>query len=68
MGKHKKALNLSEEIRAAINKSKLSGYELCEQSGVDRAVLSRFLRGERSITLDTADKLVEALELKLVPR
>jgi plasmid maintenance system antidote protein VapI len=68
MSKHKKALSLSEGIRAEIIKSKLSAYELSEQSKVDRAVLSRFLSGKRTITLETADRLVEALDLKLVPR
>ena len=48
-----------------IGSAKLSAYELAEASGVDRSVLSRFLAGKRTITLETADRLAEVLELKL---
>ena len=55
---------LSDQIRAAIARSG-SLYELAEATGVDRGILSRFARGERTITLATADRLVDALKLRL---
>ena len=59
MHKNRKVTSLSEEIRAAIGKADLSPYELARASGVDRSVLSRFVAGKRTITLETADKLAE---------
>jgi plasmid maintenance system antidote protein VapI len=68
MARRKKALTLSEEIRAAILKADLTAYELAQAAGVDRSVLSRFLAGKRTITLETADRLAEVLRLKLTGR
>jgi len=68
MAKRKTAKTISEQLREAIGKSSLSPYELAEASGVDRSVLSRFLNGKRSITLDTVDRLAEVLKLRLEGR
>jgi plasmid maintenance system antidote protein VapI len=68
MARRKKALTLSEEIRTAILKADLTAYELAQAAGVDRSVLSRFLAGKRTITLETADRLAEVLRLKLTGR
>ena len=67
MARRKKAPSLSDELRAAIDKADLSAYELAQAAGVDRSVLSRFLAGKRSITLETADRLAEVLELPSSP-
>lgn len=37
-------------------------------TGVPRASIGRFLRGERSLRLDIAEKLASYLDLQLVPR
>ncbi len=37
-------------------------------TGISNAVLSRFVRGERTLTLPTADKLARHLGLELVKR
>ncbi len=56
---------LSDQLRAAIRGSGLSLYGLAKLCGVDHGQLSRFLRGERSITLETADRIAEELGLRL---
>jgi plasmid maintenance system antidote protein VapI len=66
MARRKKAPTLSEEIRAAILKADLSAYELARAAGVDRSVVSRFLAGRRTITLETADRIAEVLKLRLI--
>jgi transcriptional regulator with XRE-family HTH domain len=38
-----------------------SQSELARYAGVDKAVISRFVRGERSMTLDTADRILKAM-------
>jgi plasmid maintenance system antidote protein VapI len=63
MARRKKTTTISEQLREEISTSKLSPYELAEASGVDRSVLSRFLTGKRSLTLDTVDKLAAVLNL-----
>lgn len=57
---------IDEQLRAALAESKLTAYALAKESGVDAAVLSRFLSGERDITLGTAAKLAHVLGLSLV--
>jgi plasmid maintenance system antidote protein VapI len=65
MAKRKKALSLSEDIRAAVSKCGLTPYELAKEAEVDRSVLSRFLAGKRTITLETADRLADVLKLRI---
>jgi hypothetical protein len=54
-------INLAEAIREAIRASGQSAGLLGATSGVDKAIISRFLRDERSITVETAEKLLAAL-------
>jgi hypothetical protein len=51
----------SERIAAAGS----SVSEPARDAGVDRSVLSRFLAGKRTITLETADRLARVLRLRL---
>jgi plasmid maintenance system antidote protein VapI len=39
---------------------------LARDAGGDRSVLSRFLAGKRTITLETADRLAAVLKLRLI--
>jgi plasmid maintenance system antidote protein VapI len=56
---------VSEALRKAIVDSEHSQYKLAQLTGVDSGTLSRFVNGQRSIALDTADKLCKALGLQL---
>jgi plasmid maintenance system antidote protein VapI len=58
--------SLSDQLRALIGDARLSVYDLARDANVDRSILSRFLRGERTITLETADRLAKVLKLRLV--
>jgi transcriptional regulator with XRE-family HTH domain len=53
--------DLSELIREAIRQSGVSLYELGNHATVDPSILSRFMRGERSPTLETAERVLAAL-------
>ena len=57
----------ADVIRQAVEDSGRTPYAIALESGVSQAVLSRFLRGERGLNLDTADKLCRALGLDLRP-
>ncbi len=58
---------MSDVLRAAIQSSGLSLHQIQQETGVERASLSRFLRGERSLYLSVADRLAVFLELELKP-
>lgn len=52
---------LTELLQEAIRQSGKSAYQLAIDAGIGRPQITRFLHGERSIQLDTADKLLAAL-------
>ncbi|MBX9585239.1 MAG: helix-turn-helix domain-containing protein [Gemmataceae bacterium] len=58
---------ISDALRAAIAGSGLSLLAIERATGVQRASLSRFVRGERSLRLDLADKLAVYFNLQLRP-
>ncbi len=56
-----KKSDLAEAIRAAIWEAGVSANELGNRSGVARQIIGRFLRAERTVTVETAMKLLAAL-------
>ena len=58
--------DLVETLKFAIANSDKSRYAIARESNVSEAVLSRFVNGERGITLETASKLSTVLGLSLV--
>jgi len=46
----------------------LTSYAVSKRSGVDVGTVSRFVNGQRTLTLRTAEKLCEALDMVLIPR
>ncbi len=59
-------VTISESVRRAITGSALSRYEIAKRSGVGESVLSRFCRGERSMSLETLDRLADVLHLEMI--
>ena len=57
---------LTREIRSAITDDGRTNYALAMDAGVDESALRRFQSRERSLSLETADKLAVALGLQLV--
>lgn len=58
-------VNLDEAIRRAIRTDGRSLYRLAKDSGVNSAILGRFMKNERGLTLETASRLCQALGLDL---
>ena len=56
---------ISEQLRKAIERSGLSSYRLAHLANVPESTLSRFLKRERSLTLDTVDRLCAVLRHEL---
>lgn len=69
-GKSRKAENdrepLTAAVRAAIEQSGLSRYEVAKRSGVNEAALSRFMNGAAGLSLATLDRLAPVLGLRIV--
>lgn len=61
-------MSLSETLRKAVLTSKKTRYAIAIGSGVDHAVLRRFMRKERDIKLSTAEHLAEFLGLELTKK
>jgi hypothetical protein len=56
---------LTDELRAAIDASGRSRYSICQEIGLDFAVMSRFMSHKRGLSLDTVDKLARVLDLHI---
>jgi len=54
-----------EQLKAAIRESGLSLNELGRRAGIATPMLSRFVKGERGLTLTAAEKVCNALRLRL---
>ena len=57
-------MTLSEHLRQAIQASGRSLNQLQQETGVSRSQLSRFMRGERDISLTVAEKVCDVLGLR----
>jgi len=57
--------SLSVALKQAIRASTMSEYQIAKRAGISQIIVSRFLSGERDIRLATADKLAQALGMKL---
>ena len=67
MGINVKRKALPDVIRARMGRDGRSLYALADACDIARGTLSRFVRGERDLTLGTADRLCAALDLELRP-
>jgi hypothetical protein len=56
---------ISGQLRQVIDASSMTREAIAQASGVSVSVISRFMAGERTISLKTVDKLAAALELRL---
>ena len=57
---------LTDQIRRAIAACGVSRYRLWKETGIDQAVLSRFMAGKAGMTLKSLDVLAAALNLRIV--
>ena len=57
-----------DELRKAIIESGYTQNQLSELSGVHRAQINRFVKGERTLTLESAERIAEVLKLELKQR
>lgn len=61
----KKQKQFSDEIRAAVENCGMSRYRIAKITGIDAAVLCRFVQGQVGLSMDTLDKLAECIGLHI---
>jgi len=64
----KKHLSLTEQLRQAIETCGESRYAVAKATGIDQSALSRFMSGERGVSMRNLDALGEYLGLELLPK
>ena len=55
----------SEQLRRAIRESGITRYSISAKTGVDQAALSKFLKGERGLSLSAVDRVMSVLGLEI---
>lgn len=58
-----KSMTFSDELRAAVRDCGRTRYWIHKRTGLDQALLSRFISGERDMSLRSLDLLAAALDL-----
>jgi transcriptional regulator with XRE-family HTH domain len=60
--------SFSDELRKAVLNSGMSRYSISLKTGIAQSTLSKFVNGERGISLESVDKLIDILGLEIRPR
>ena len=63
----KQAKKVTDQLREAIISAPVSRYQLCRQTGLDKALLSRFVHRKAGLAMESIDLLCAALGLELRP-
>lgn len=61
-----KKTSLSDQLRQFIETADVSRYRISQQTGISQSLLSRFMHGTAGLSVDSLDKLGEALDLQLI--
>jgi hypothetical protein len=59
---------LLDEIRRAIMAGDKTRYRLSQETSIPQSQLSRFMTGEKGLSFDAMERLVEALGLEIIIR
>lgn len=59
---------VSDQLRQLIDNCGLSRYELAKQTGIDESTLSRFMSGERGLSMKAVDTLGEFFGWEVVAK
>ena len=63
-----KQIPLTDQLRRAIETCGETRYAIAIATGVDQSTLSRFVNGERGLSMEAMDALGEYLELEIVTK
>ncbi len=57
---------MGNRLREILNREKVTAYRLCKDLEIDRAQLSRFMKGKVNISLNLLERIAEYLSYDLV--
>ena len=57
---------LSDQVREAVDASRMSRYRICKLVGIAEATMSRFMSGKGGLSMKTLDALGKLLDLRIV--
>ncbi|MDP1797417.1 MAG: helix-turn-helix transcriptional regulator [Planctomycetaceae bacterium] len=63
-----KQKTLTEQLCDAIAASGQSRYRIAQETGVAESSLSRFVSGERGLSIQSLEKLLDYLSLEVLPK
>jgi len=66
MPKKPKRKTLSDELRDAVEHSGLTRYAIWQATGIDQGTMSKFMAGNRGLSIESIDKLADLLGLHIV--
>ena len=58
-------MDIADQLRARIDESRMSQYEICKKAGVSEPHMSRFMHGRSGLSLRTLSALCDVLGLEL---
>jgi predicted transcriptional regulator len=58
----------SETLRQAVRDSELTRYAISQRTGIAQSTLCKFIQGERGLSLESIDLLMDVLGLEAKPR
>ncbi len=61
-------VSFSDQLRRAVSESRMSRYAISKQTGIAQSTLCKFIQGERGLSFESADKLMDVLDLEIKPR
>jgi transcriptional regulator with XRE-family HTH domain len=59
---------MSERLKEAIEQSGKTRYRIAQDTEIAESALSRFMSGERGLSMESLDRLLEYLGLEVVAR
>lgn len=59
---------LADQLREAVRMSPHTRREIAKAAGIHETTLSKFMSGDRGMSLDAIERLAEALRLRLVEK
>ena len=60
-----KNTSLTDQLRQLIETAEISRYQLWQQTGIDQAVLSKFVNGKGGLSMESLDKIGGVLNLQI---
>ena len=67
MGKRRRQ-KLTDQLRQAIRDAGVTRYKISQETGIYESTLSKFIHGERGLSMDSLDRLGEYLKLEITTR